>query len=147
MSDWLAASTKYVALWHAVTFFSVHGRFFSKAHQESKQMSRRKDAPRPWTLITGKGLKMKLKEVKCLHSWEHLIPKLPRALRANGAAPEEWPWGCSPHLRVGGSEHHNTEPGGSFTSRSKLNFKKWKGEMVKQWAGVGLGVCDDAQCH
>lgn len=61
MSDWLAARTKYVLLWHAVTSFTVRLRFFSKAHQESKQMSTRKDASRPWTLITGKRLKMYLK--------------------------------------------------------------------------------------
>lgn len=81
MSDWLAARTKYVVFWHAVTSFALRLRFSSKAHQESKQMSTRKDASRPWTLITGKGLKMYLKEAKLLHSWEwHSISKFPRGL-------------------------------------------------------------------
>lgn len=81
MSDWLAARTKYVVLWHAVTSFAVRLRFFSRAHQESKQMSTRNNASRPWTLITSKRLKMYLKEVKLLHSWErHLMLKFPRGL-------------------------------------------------------------------
>lgn len=100
MSDWLAARTKYVVFWHAVTSFTVRLRFSSKAHQESKQMSTRKDASRPWTLITSKGLKMYLKEVKLLHSSEwHSISKLPRGLctydpspatKEEGAAAPAW---------------------------------------------------------
>lgn len=103
MSDWLTARTKHVILWHAVTSFAVRLRFFSKAHQESKQMSTRKDASWPWTLITGKGLKMYLKEVKLLHSWErHLISKFPEGLCTyDPPPPNRGTWSCSPCLRAG----------------------------------------------
>lgn len=107
MSDWLAARTKYVVLWHAVTSLAVRLRFFSKAHQESKQMSARKDASRPWTLIISKGLKIYLKEVKLLHSWErHLIPKFPEGLcTCNRTPPNRGTWSCSPCLRAGELVH------------------------------------------